>query len=198
MATIPAPSRSRPVRGDGDAILAKIVADLTIPASELDVAGPILPSGVSTPRRATVPAVVAEKKVAADKKALADRKALADKKAAADKVALAEKKALADKRVAAEKKLARGEPSRIWVQVAGGANEAGLRQAWRAAQAKASALAGRDGWTTPLRSTNRVLSGPFKTEAEARAHVNQLARAGVSAFTFTSEAGQKITKLATK
>ncbi|MDB5694589.1 MAG: hypothetical protein JWN21_132, partial [Sphingomonas bacterium] len=58
VATIPAPSRSRPVRGDGDAILAKIVADLTIPASELDVAGPILPSGVSTPRRATVPAVV--------------------------------------------------------------------------------------------------------------------------------------------
>ena len=66
-------------------------------------------------------------------------------------------------------------------------------------QAKApEAFAGRKGYTTPLRATNRVLTGPFKTDAEARAYVNQLARKGVSAFSFTSDAGQKVSRLGEK
>ena len=60
------------------------------------------------------------------------------------------------------------------------------------------ALAGRQGWTTPLRATNRVLAGPFKTDAEARAFVNQLGKSGVSAFAFTSDAGQKVERLPAK
>ena len=59
-------------------------------------------------------------------------------------------------------------------------------------------FAGRQGWTTPLRATNRVLAGPFKTDAEARGFVNQLGKAGVSAFTFSSDAGQVVTRLAAK
>ena len=54
------------------------------------------------------------------------------------------------------------------------------------------------GWTTPLRATNRVLAGPFKTNEDARAFVNALSKEGLSAFVFTSEAGQKITKLPAK
>ena len=135
----------------------------------------------------------AEAEVAIDPKA----KRAADRKAAADAKAAAERKALADKE-AAEKKAARSRPARIWVQVAGGANEGDLPKAWRAVQAKAPALAGKSGYSTPLRATNRVLTGPFKTEAEARAAVNQLAKQGVSAFTFTSEAGQDVKKLGTK
>lgn len=121
----------------------------------------------------------------------------ADRKAAADKKAAAEKKELADQ-AAAEKKAARSQPARIWVQVAGGANEGDLGKAWSAAQAKSPALKGRAGYKTPLRATNRVLTGPFKTDAEARAFVNQLAKQGVSAFSFTSDAGQKVEKLGTK
>jgi len=40
-----------------------------------------------------------------------------------------------------------------------------------------------------------VLVGPFKTDAEARSFVNQLKKEGVSTFTFTSDAGQTVTKL---
>ena len=97
---------------------------------------------------------------------------------------------------AAEKKAARANPPRIWVQVAGGANERDLAKAYAAVKAKApTVFAGRQAWTTPLRATNRVLAGPFKTDAEARGFVNQLGRNGVSAFTFSSDQGQVIAKL---
>ena len=91
-----------------------------------------------------------------------------------------------------------GEPSRIWVQVAGGANEGDLGKAYNAVQSRTPALKGRAAYSTPLRATNRVVTGPFKTDAEARAFVNQLAKQGVSAFPFTSDKGQKMTKIPPK
>lgn len=191
--------RPRLARGEGDAILAKIVAGLTIPASELDVSGPSrAATGEGRPltareRRAAARLAADEDKPADTRKSAAARKALADRKTAADK------KAAADQEFADARRIERAQPKRIWVQVAGGANEADLAKAWRATRTKAaSALTGRQGYTTPLRATNRVLTGPFKTDAEARAYVNQLAKAGVSAFTFTSDPGQKITKLDAK
>lgn len=60
---------------------------------------------------------------------------------------------------------------------------------------KSATLGAKHAYTTKLRATNRVVTGPFKTEAEARAMVNKLAKEGVSAFTFTSNAGQKMTKI---
>jgi hypothetical protein len=91
------------------------------------------------------------------------------------------------------------EPSRIWVQVASGANQGSLNRAWGSAAAKApAAFKGKTGWSTPVRATNRVLAGPFKTSAEAQAFVNALAKSDVSAFVFTSEPGQKVTKLSAK
>lgn len=105
-----------------------------------------------------------------------------------------------DKKAAAKtapKREPKDEP-RIWVQVAGGANESDLPKAWSAARAKAPALARRDGYSTPLRATNRVVTGPFKSEAEAQALVNKLGKEGLSAFTFKSASGQKVTKLPAK
>ncbi|MBS0479793.1 MAG: tetratricopeptide repeat protein [Proteobacteria bacterium] len=94
---------------------------------------------------------------------------------------------------------ARGEPARVWVQVAGGANEGDLKKAWSALQVKAPDLfRGRQGWTTPLRATNRVLTGPFKSDDEAQAFVNRMAKAGLSGFVFTSARGQKIERLGSK
>lgn len=91
---------------------------------------------------------------------------------------------------------AKADPARIWVQVAGGANERDLAKAWAAVKAKApAAFKGRTGWSVPLRATNRVLTGPFKTSGEAQAFVNMIAKSGVSAFVFNSEGGQKIDKL---
>ena len=115
-------------------------------------------------------------------------------------VAKAGAKSKPDKAEAADKKSRAAKPgakeeSRIWVQVAGGAQEGDLPKAWSAVKAKAPALAKRDGYATPLRATNRVVTGPFKSEAEAQALVNQLTKQGVSAFTFKSNAGQKVTRL---
>ncbi len=213
----------RAVVASEDSILARIVAGLSIPASELDVA-PMRPAPVVT--QAAVPVsdnaervlaeakaklqrdaaakkiaaeqLAADKKAALDKKAAA-RKAIADKKALAEKKAAAAEKLAADKAAAEEKRIARANPERIWVQVSTGATEGDLPKAWKGVKAKAPAVVGsRGGWTTPWKATNRVLAGPFKTDAEARTFVNQLAKEGVSTFSFTSEPGQVITKLPAK
>ena len=205
-----------------DSILARIVAGLSIPASELDVEPPprsvaatvVAPEAASAvPRPGAAPnpsiaakaeadrlalAKLAAAKTLADKRA-ADRKAVAERKALAEKKAAAEKKVIADKEAADARKLARSNPPRIWVQVAGGAYEGDLPKAWSAVKAKAPAVFGsREAWTTPLRATNRVLAGPFRTDAEARGFVNDLKKQGVSAFTFTSDAGQPVKRLGGK
>ena len=93
----------------------------------------------------------------------------------------------------------KGEPARVWVQVAGGANEDTLEKAWAALKVKAPDLfRNRQGWSTPLRNTNRVLTGPFKSADEAQAFVNQLSKAGLSGFVFTSARGQKVDRLGGK
>jgi hypothetical protein len=93
----------------------------------------------------------------------------------------------------------KGEPARVWVQVAGGANETSLEKAWNALRTKAPDLfRNRQGWWTPLRATNRVLTGPFKSEEEAQAFVNQMAKADLAGFVFTSTKGQQVTRLSGK
>ena len=85
----------------------------------------------------------------------------------------------------------------MWVQVAGGANKADLPKAWRALVAKAPAsFKGRQAWTTPLRFTNRLLTGPFTSQKEALGFVNELNKSGLSGFAYTSPAGQDIERLA--
>jgi Flp pilus assembly protein TadD len=209
---------ARVSRAQADDILARIVANLSIPASELGVSGPA--AGRRTAR--ATDALAPERKPAAkmvaakvdpktavpakgDKTALAKDEKPTDKKLAAGKKAVGQKKAATEKpdskavAAKADKKGTRAEPARIWVQVAGGANEGDLDKAWSSVRAKApAAFKGRQGYTVPLRATNRVLTGPFKTDAEARAYVNQLAKSGVSAFTVKSEAGQKVSRLDAK
>ena len=91
------------------------------------------------------------------------------------------------------------EPSRHWVQIAGGSNKAVLPREFARLKEKAPKLLGtRGAWTTPLKATNRLLVGPFKSEAEAQAFVNDLAKASLSAFSWTSEDGQEIEKLPLK
>ncbi len=215
--------RTHAVAASEDSILARIVAGLSIPASELDVA-PMHPAPVVTQAAAPISddaervlaeakakterdaaakkiateQLAADKKAALDKKAAA-RKAVADKKALADKKAAAAEKLAVDKAAAEEKRIARANPERVWVQVSTGATEGDLPKAWKKAKAKAPTVFGtRGGWTAPWKATNRVLAGPFKTDAEARTFVNQLAKEGVPTFTFTSDPGEIITKLPAK
>lgn len=126
------------------------------------------------------------------------KKARTDAQAASAKKQADAKKQAEAKKAADAAKAGKADPARIWVQVAGGANKDDLPKAWAAAQNKAAALKGKSAYTTPLRLTNRVVTGPFKTEQEAREFVNTLSKQGISAFPFTSEEGQKMTRLPAK
>jgi Flp pilus assembly protein TadD len=89
-------------------------------------------------------------------------------------------------------------PARHWVQVAGGANKQTLPREWTRLKKEAPAVfKGRTAWTVPLRATNRLLAGPFETTGAAQDFVNDLRKAGLAAFVWTSAAGQEIEKLAT-
>ena len=97
------------------------------------------------------------------------------------------------------KPAAAAEPSRHWVQVAGGADKTALPRTYAALKSKAPKLLGaRGAWTTPLNATNRLLVGPFGSSKEAQEFVNELAKSNVSAFAWTSDSGQKIDRLAAK
>lgn len=179
-AATPAAPAPQTDRFDADATLAALsatVASLAADQPEVEEKRAAKPLAAKPP----------EKKPAAQKPA--------PEKKAPEKKAV-EKKA-PEKKAAAKKPPA--EPSRHWVQVAGGADKAALPREYARLKAKAAKLlGGKTAWTTPLRATNRLLVGPFKTSAEAQAFVNELAKAELSAFAWTSEAGQKIEKLPAK
>lgn len=119
----------------------------------------------------------------------------AQKRAAAEEKLKAEKLA-EEKRIAEEEANARRNPARIWVQIATGNNRSGLPGTWRKLKEQASkSLAKQSAWTVPFRQTNRLLVGPLKSTSEARQLVNSLANEGVQATTFSSEAGQEISRI---
>jgi Flp pilus assembly protein TadD len=182
-ASAPAPVREQ----SGSDILAAIVSRIAVPASELDVA-PIAPAIAAPPRTVPPPRAAAPEPVAAPAARSGPAKAV---EAKGEEVAKP-----APKPAPKPKPKPPAEPSRHWVQVAGGARVADLPKAWSVVVAKAPALLkSRAAWTTPLRATNRLLTGPFDSASEAQQFVNKLAGEGVSAFPFTSEAGQKVEKL---
>jgi hypothetical protein len=215
----PAPASSNAAAAATDTTLATIIRNLTIPADELGVpplpnaqpapapapSGTVAPAPAATrtpepakpepakpaPAKPAAKAPVAKESPAAKGKATdkdAAGKPTADKANA--KTATGKDKAKTTKAVAAKP-----DPARAWVQIAGGANKADLPKAYRGLAAKAPALKGRTPSVASARGTNRLLIGPFKTNQEAQAFVNTLSKQGVSAFSWTSEPGQKIEQL---
>lgn len=90
-------------------------------------------------------------------------------------------------------------PSRIWVQVLTGGNKGLLDDEWRRmARQGAEAFRGRKPYVTPWRSNFRLLTGPFESDAAAQAFLNQLTRARIGGFQWTSPAGQAIDTLPLK
>lgn len=91
------------------------------------------------------------------------------------------------------------EDSRVWVQIAGGADERAFPGEWKRLKGKApELLSSQTPWTTPLKATNRLLVGPFENGRDAQEFVNKLGGKGITAFTWTSAQGQAIAKLATR
>lgn len=154
--------------------LAQIVAGLELEAESAAVALP-------DERAIRAARLAQQRKEAAEAK----EKAEAEAKAKAER----------EEREAKERE-AKRHPARIWVQVATGSNTAGLPGTWRKLKAQApKSLGARSGWWTPFRGTNRLLVGPVRSAGEARALVASLAGEGISAFAFSSEAGQEIKSL---
>lgn len=133
-----------------------------------------------------------------DEARLKARRIAAQKKAAAEAKARAEK-AEADRRAAEEAAKARRNPARVWVQIATGGNMAGLQGTWRSIRSKAPDVLGdMKAWYVPFRQTNRIVVGPVKSTSEARKIVNDLAKQGVTATLFSSEAGQEVERIGGK
>ncbi|HEV7659819.1 MAG TPA: tetratricopeptide repeat protein [Allosphingosinicella sp.] len=86
-------------------------------------------------------------------------------------------------------------PSRVWVQLAIGDRAALVYQFGAFRRQAPALLGGRAAYMSPLNATNRLLVGPFASDAAARAFVSQLARSNVQAYPWTSEAGQEIDAL---
>jgi len=86
-------------------------------------------------------------------------------------------------------------PSRHWVQIANGDRSAFAFQLGRLRQSAPELLRARTAYWARNGGSARLLVGPFATAAAARAFVNQLAREDVSAFPWTSEAGEEVARL---
>ena len=190
-APTPAPRPAAPRVGAEDSVIARIMAGIVIPASELGVDP--MPGREPEPEPAPVAAPAPPSAPVAEA-ATPEPVARPAAKPATPK---AEPKAKPKPKPKVDP--AKAEPARHWVQVAGGSDVKALPRAWKAAVADAPAeFRGKQAWTTPLRFTNRLLAGPFKTPAAAQDFVNAIRKKGVEAFAWSSEAGQKITKLDVK
>ena len=103
---------------------------------------------------------------------------------------------LADK---AAKPVVPSHPSRIWVQLGVGRDKGALGFDWRKlGKAQADLFKGRKPWTTPWGQTNRLLVGPFETQAAASAFLKEARKKDGDAFVWTSPAGQAVDALVAK
>lgn len=87
-------------------------------------------------------------------------------------------------------------PSRIWVQVATGRDKNALAFDWRRMnRQQAELFKGRTPYVTAWGQTNRLLTGPFPTDAAARDYLKKLKAAELDSFAFTSAEGQVVDAL---
>ncbi len=91
-------------------------------------------------------------------------------------------------------------PSRIWIQLATGRDKAALGFDWRRfTREDPEVFKGKRGFTSAFGQSNRLLVGPFESQAQANAYLAQLRKAGVTgAFVWTSPAGQVVDALSVR
>lgn len=86
-------------------------------------------------------------------------------------------------------------PARIWVQLGIGRDVGALAFDWRRLQRRHDQLEGRDAYRVPLGQTNRMVTGPFASRAEALQLVNALKEEGHESLVWRSEEGEELTLL---
>lgn len=122
------------------------------------------------------------------------RRADAAEDAKREKDAVAAKaKAEADAKAKAEAAEKKANPSRIWVQVATGANARALATDFgKFAKRSPELFKGKSGATAEWGKTRRLLVGPFKDRKAAQDWLTGYKKAGGDGFLFNSEAGQTV------
>ncbi|MFN3727956.1 MAG: SPOR domain-containing protein [Allosphingosinicella sp.] len=90
---------------------------------------------------------------------------------------------------------AQRHPERLWVQIATAARGALPGEYARLRRVAPELLRNRNAYTAPSGSSARLLVGPFATPAEARAFINRLNREDISAFAWSSTAGQEVAQV---
>ncbi len=182
-ASKPAPATPRPRQ------LEDVFADLTPPSRQADAA-----AGAVDVRR--IKPVRVEAAAAPACEPAPDPKARGGKPAPKGKQAPVKvtKGSPATQCVDVKKPAAPSHPSRIWVQVATGRDRKALAFDWRRmVKEDAAVFTGRKGFTSAWGQTNRLLTGPFETEAAANAFIAKLKKAGLDgSFLWTSPAGQVV------
>lgn len=146
---------------------------------------------------ASAPAVAAAGAV--DVARLAEARRAADAKAAKEEAARAAKaKREADAKAAKEKAEQRAraaEPARHWIQVGVGRNVSAFGFDWKKlAKQAGGTLDGKGPWAVKYGATNRMLAGPYATEAAARAALKTLKEKDIDALPFESAEGEKVAK----
>ena len=88
-------------------------------------------------------------------------------------------------------------PSRIWVQLGIGRDKSALAFDWRRLTSKApEQLKRQKAYVSTMGQTNRMLTGPFKSEADAKQFIRELHKVGISGpYVWTSPAGQVVDSL---
>lgn len=88
------------------------------------------------------------------------------------------------------------EPARFWVQIGVGRNTGAFAFDWRKLARQADgALDGKGPWAVKYGATNRMLAGPYPTDAAAKAGIKRLKDKGIEALPFTSDEGEEVTKV---
>ena len=88
------------------------------------------------------------------------------------------------------------EPAREWVQIGVGRNTAAFAFDWKKlAKQAGGALDGKGPWAVKYGATNRMLAGPFATDAAVKAAIKRLKDKNITALPFSSGEGEKVTKI---
>lgn len=141
--------------------------------------------------------IAATKRGAKTEVARSSRLAAADGKVKDSKAKDGKAKAKADEEEVA--KPVRTSASRVYVQLAGGANADRMgREYERIRKTKASLFRLRQPLVSEVRGWSRLLVGPFKDADEAQLFVNGLHAAKLEGFVWTAPGGLKLEKLVTK
>lgn len=140
-------------------------------------------------------AAAAEARAAREERTRADRAKADREKAEREKADRARAdKAEADKR-RAEALAKAAEPSRRWLQLGVGRNTAAFAFDWKRLSRQAgSALDGKGPWAVRYGASNRMLAGPYATEAALQAALKALKAKDIAALPFVSEVGEKVAR----